>query len=125
MFEALKPELEGISARIVSKAYRLKLCVFEQDFEFMNEKFRQDRTVFLREMQKANLQALISTKNFEDPELATACTRFFDIMFMLDQSVLATKGHDKFDDFAKAIRSTEIFETYTSCFCGKHTKWKK
>ena len=26
MFEALKPELEGISARIVSKAYRAKLC---------------------------------------------------------------------------------------------------
>ena len=91
----------------------------------MNKKFRYDRTVFLREMQKANLKAMISAKEFEDRELLTACERFYNIMFMLDQSVKTTKAHDKLDDFSKAIRATEVFETYAACFRSEHSKWGK
>lgn len=117
MFQALKPELEGLSARIVSKAIKAKVVSTkdEEDFSVMLQKFQAgDRTVFLRKMQKPGTsQALRSQHN--DEALSESISRFNSIMELLDKSLEETVKNDD-DDFAKAIKATEIFAAYNKCF---------
>lgn len=119
IFEALKPELEGLSARIISKTIKAKIVSDDDEpFDAMLKKFRSgDRTVFLRAMQKSKYCNAIRSCPDEN-ELKEAMDRFSKIMKLLDKSLRQTVKNDD-DDFSKAIKSTEIYETYRKCFLGK------
>lgn len=117
IFEALKPELEGLSARIVSKAIKAKIVTDynEEDFSKMHTKFKKgDRTVFLRELQKSKFSHAIQLKH-DDEALSESISRFKNIMGLLDKSLKETVVNDD-DDFSRAIKSTEIYVTYNKCF---------
>jgi hypothetical protein len=116
IFEALKPEVEGLSVRIVSKVLKAKIVSDDDEsFDDMFKKFRDDdRTVFLRAMQKPKYCNAIQSVN-DDKDLKETLDRFKNIMALLDKSLRQTVKNDD-DDFSKAIKSTEIFETYKRCF---------
>jgi hypothetical protein len=119
IFEALKPEVEGLSVRIVSKAVKAKI-VSEDDepFDGMLEKYRNgDRTVFLRAMQKSKFCNAIRS-DFDDKDLEDAIRRFQKIMKLLENSLNKTAINAD-DDFANAIKSTEIYKTYEKCLQNK------
>ena len=119
IFEALKPEVEGLSVRIVSKAVKAKI-VSEDDepFDGMLEKYRNgDRTVFLRAMQKSKFCNAIRSE-FDDKDLEDAIKRFQKIMKLLENSLNKTVINSD-DDFANAIKSTEIYKTYEKCLQNK------
>jgi ribosomal protein S21 len=119
IFEALKPEVEGLSVRIVSKAIKAKIVSDDDEpFDAMLKKFRSgDRTVFLRAMQKSKYCNAIRS-DYDDKDLEESMKRFESIMALLDKSLRQTVKNDD-DDFSKAIKSTEIYETYRKCFLGK------
>lgn len=117
MFQALKPELEGLSARIISKAIKAKVVSTkgEEDFSVMLQKFQAgDRTVFLRKLQKPQISQALRSK-YDDESLSESISRFKSIMELLDKSLEETVKNDD-DDFAKAIKATEIFAAYNKCF---------
>lgn len=117
MFQALKPELEGLSARIISKAIKAKVVSTkgEEDFSVMLQKFQAgDRTVFLRKLQKPQISQALRSK-YDDEALSESISRFKSIMELLDKSLEETVKNDD-DDFAKAIKATEIFAAYNKCF---------
>ena len=115
IFQALKPEVEGLSVRIVSKALKAKDHGFEEPFDEMLKKYQAgDRTVFLRAMQKLKSYNAIQS-DCDDKDLKDSIKRFKNIMRLLDKSLLETvKNGD--DDFSLAITSTEIYQTYRKCF---------
>jgi hypothetical protein len=115
IFQALKPEVEGLSVRIVSKASKAKDHGFEEPFDEMLKKYKAgDRTVFLRAMQKLKSYNAIQS-DCDDKDLKDAIIRFKNIMGLLDKSLQETvKNSD--DDFSLAITSTEIYVTYRKCF---------
>ena len=115
IFQALKPEVEGLSVRIVSKASKAKDHGFEEPFDEMLKKYKAgDRTVFLRAMQKLKSYNAIQS-DCDDKDLKDAIIRFKNIMGLLDISLQETvKNSD--DDFSQAITSTEIYVTYQKCF---------
>jgi hypothetical protein len=119
IFEALKPEVEGLSVRIVSKAIKAKIVSDDNEpFSEMLKKYRGgDRTVFLRAMQKSKYCNAIRS-DYDDKDLEESMKRFESIMALLDKSLRQTVKNDD-DDFSKAIKSTEIYETYRKCFLGK------
>jgi len=116
IFEALKPEVEGLSVRIVSKAIKEKNVLDDDEpFEEMLKKFhRGDRTVFLRAMQKSKYHDAIRSC-LDDTDLKEAMDRFANIMTLLKNSLNETAINSD-DDFANAIKSTEIYKTYEKCF---------
>jgi hypothetical protein len=117
IFQALKPELEGLSVRIVSKALKAKIVLDdgEEPFSEMLKKYHDgDRTVFLRALQKSKYCHAIRLNN-DDKELDESIGRFKNIMGLLDKSLKVTVINDD-DDFSRAIKSTEIYATYDKCF---------
>ena len=115
IFEALKPELEGLSARIVSKALKGKIVSEDEPFNEMLGKYRSgDRTVFLRALQKTKFSNAIRLDH-DDEALKEAIDRYKNIMELLDKSLAETVANDD-DDFLRAIKSTEIYVTYNKCF---------
>ena len=116
IFEALKPEVEGLSVRIVSKAIKAKIVSDDDEpFSEMLKKYHDgDRTVFLRAMQKSTYCNAIRS-DYDDKDLEDSMKRFESIMALLDKSLRQTVKNDD-DDFSKAIKSTEIYETYRKCF---------
>ena len=116
IFEALKPEVEGLSVRIVSKAIKAEIVSDDDEsFSEMLKKYHDgDRTVFLRAMQKSKYCNAIRS-DYDDKDLDESMKRFESIMALLDQSLRQTVKNDD-DDFSKAIKSTEIYETYRKCF---------
>ena len=116
IFEALKPEVEGLSVRIVSKAIKAEIVSDDDErFSEMLKKYHDgDRTVFLRAMQKSKYCNAIRS-DFDDKDLDESMKRFESIMALLDKSLRQTVKNDD-DDFSKAIKSTEIYETYRKCF---------
>lgn len=115
IFEALKPELEGLSARIVSKALKGKIVSEDEPFNEMLGKYRSgDRTVFLRALQKTKFSNAIRLDH-DDEDLKEAIDRYKNIMELLDKSLAETVANDD-DDFLRAIKSTEIYVTYNKCF---------
>ena len=121
IFEALKPEIEGLSVRIVSKAIKAEIVSDDDErFSEMLKKYHDgDRTVFLRAMQKSKYCNAIRS-DFDDKDLDESMKRFESIMALLDKSLRQTVKNDD-DDFSKAIKSTEIYETYRKCFLSKLT----
>tara|TARA_B110000003_G_scaffold247202_1_gene258141 strand:- start:66 stop:677 length:612 start_codon:yes stop_codon:yes gene_type:complete len=117
IFQALRAELEGLSARIVSKVIKAKIVpeYDEEDFSLMLSKFQSgDRTVFLRELQKSKFSCAIRS-NHDDRALNEAISRFKNIMELLEKSLKETEVNGD-DDFSKAMKSTEIYVAYENCF---------
>ena len=115
IFEALKPEVEGLSVRIISKAIKAKVVLDgDREFDEMLKKFRRgDRTVFLRAMQNSKYCTAIQSDH--DGELEEAKKRFENIMVLLKNSLNKTATNSD-ADFANAVKSTEIYKTYEKCF---------
>ena len=108
-FQALKPEIENVSARIVSKIIKEKLVNdTEKDFDEMLKKFLNgDRTVFLRAIKKKEYKNIIIKTN-NPPEVMESCIRFKNLI-----NVVYNEIKDKpEEDFSKAIKATEIFQAY-------------
>ena len=118
-FEALRPEAEGLSMRIIAKLVDAKLVGLSfSQFQEMSEKYRGDgdRTVFLRAMQKLNIADVLRSGS-EDPEVQEALSRFRSILKTLDESLKELeKDSGRTNDFCNALRSTELFHCYTSVF---------
>jgi hypothetical protein len=117
IFQALKPELEGLSARIVSKAIKAGLLSEDpnEPFSEMQQTFRTvDRTVFLRALQKPKYSDAIRGGH-ENTDLMDAIERYKNIMDLLDKSLTETVTKND-DDFARAIKATEVYVTYEKCF---------
>jgi hypothetical protein len=130
IFEALKPELQGLSARIFSKLLKKKPTLEEKSelFKEMLGKFHdKDKTVFLRAMQKdiyCNEIKLVVKEldgkkdQTKYDELERAIERFRNIMNLLKNSLDKTEIHND-GDFSAAIKATEVYQTYRKCFLEK------
>ena len=108
-FQALKPEIENVSARIVSKIIKAKLVNdTEKEFDEMLKKFLNgDRTVFLRAIKKKEYKNIIIKTN-NPPKVMESCIRFKNLI-----NVVYNEIKDKpEEDFSKAIKATEIFQAY-------------
>lgn len=117
IFQALKPELEGLSARIVSKAIKAGLVTEDpnEPFSGMLQTFSEiDRTVFLRALQKSKYSNPIKVGH-ENADLKEAIERYKNIMDLLDKSLAKTVTKQD-DDFARALKATEVYVTYEKCF---------
>jgi len=107
-YELFKPELEGLSVRIVSKLMKSSLIETTDNFNELYEKYKYDKTVFLREIKK-----IIDINNKKilgkDEELNTAISDYKTLCRKLEISLEDASPED---DFSKAMRSTEIFKCY-------------
>ena len=115
-FQALKPEVEGLSVRIISKGIKAKIVSMDDEhFTKMLKKYNDgDKTVFLRAMQKSIDCSAIQLRQ-DVKEVKEAIERFEKIMILIRNSLDKTTINSD-DDFAKAIKSTEIYKTYEKCF---------
>jgi len=114
-FQALSPEAENVSVRIISKIIKAKLVNdSEKDFDLMLKKFRDgDRSVFLRAMKEDIYSNIIhASKNNKDIE--DACKRFENLVNVVYKNI-----ENKDDDFSKAIRATEVFDVFIHVFKKK------
>ena len=112
-YELFKPELEGLSVRIVSKLSNSdKVKISNDDFNHLYEKYqvKGDKTVFLREIQKI-IQSMNGKISGLDSEADEAVNRYKDICYKLEQYL---QDEETGDDFSKAMRSTEIFQCYNA-----------
>jgi hypothetical protein len=112
-YELFKPELEGLSVRIVSKLSNSdKVKISNDDFNLLYEKYqvKGDKTVFLREIQKI-IQSMNGKISGLDSEADEAVNRYKDICYKLEQYL---QDEETGDDFSKAMRSTEIFQCYNA-----------
>lgn len=117
-FETLKPELEGLSMRIVSKLSKAKVVgLTASEFNSMAKKFREDedRTVFLRFMRRMQLTNL---RNVTDPDASDAIKRFLLMMTLIEVALTKIEREKsvKYDDFCEAIRSTELYQCFDKVF---------
>ena len=107
-YELFKPELEGLSVRIVSKLIKSSLIETTDNFNDLYEKYKYDKTVFLREIKK-----IIDINNKKilgkDKELNTAISDYKTLCRKLEISLEDASPED---DFSKAMRATEIFKCY-------------
>jgi hypothetical protein len=113
-YELFKPELEGLSVRIVSKLSNSdKVKISNDDFNLLYEKYqvKGDKTVFLREIQKIIIQSMNGKISGLDSEADEAINRYKDICYKLEQYL---QDEETGDDFSKAMRSTEIFQCYNA-----------
>ena len=86
-YELFKPELEGLSVRIVSKLSNSdKVKISNDDFNLLYEKYqvKGDKTVFLREIQKI-IQSMNGKISGLDSEADKAIDRYKDICYKLEQ----------------------------------------
>jgi hypothetical protein len=118
MYEVLKPEVENLSARIVSKALitgLIKPSEKDDSFSAMLKKYHDgDRTVFLRAMQKGDYSKVIQSDH-GDPELTRAIDRFQAILeFLQEELNQAAAGPEQ--KFTDAMKQTEIYQTFLVCF---------
>jgi len=116
-FETLKPELEGLSMRIVSKLAKAGLVgLTSSEFQKMAIKYREDgdRTVFLRFMRRMQLNNLAEVTQ---PEPAEAIRRFIVMMNLIKVALdkIESKKPDD-SDFCEAIRSTELYQCFIKVF---------
>jgi len=112
-YELFKPELEGLSVRIVSKLSNSdKVKISNDDFNLLYEKYqvKGDKTVLLREIQKI-IQSMNGKISGLDSEADEAINRYKDICYKLEQYL---QDEETGDDFSKAMRSTEIFQCYNA-----------
>lgn len=111
-FETFKPELEGLSMRIISKIVTADISTLNiSDFEEMSSKFRDDndRTVFLRALKKIDLTP---DEISLDPEAGEALRRFRAMIEILQTSLSHIEDARGKNDFCEALQSTEVFQCY-------------
>ena len=117
-FEVLKPELEGVAAQIVSKLSAANVLYLKDDVETLKSKFKDDRSVFLRELNKADVDQA-ATKFIAEwdittgPEAAlqegkTALERYRDLMSTLDHNLSELQGNTK-AKIAVSVEATDIY----------------
>ena len=117
-FEVLKPELEGVAAQIVSKLAAANVLSLKDDVETLKSKFKDDRSVFLRELHKANVDQA-ATKFIAEWDLTTgpeaalqkgkvALERYRDLMSALDQNLSELQGNEK-AKIADSVKATDIY----------------
>jgi len=113
-FEVFKPELEGLSMRIVSKMSQSgHIRLGQGEFNGMAEKFHAgDKTVFLRAIKKCLRNDASVNLSVDHGELDLALKRFYAICSQLEASLEDIDDETINDGFAEAVRSTEIFECY-------------
>ena len=117
-FEVLKPDLEGVAGQIVSKLSAANVLSLKDDVDTLRSKFKDDRPVFLRELNKANVDQAATkfitewdtTTGPEDAlqEGKTARERYRDLMSALDQNLSELQGNTK----AKITVSGEATDIY-------------
>ena len=117
-FEVLKPELEGVASRIVSKLSAANVLALEDDVETLKSKFKDDRSVFLRELHRANVDQAVTKFIAEwditnGPEAALqegkmALERYRDLMSVLDHNLSEFKGNKK-AKIADSVKATDIY----------------
>jgi len=118
IYELLKPEVENLAARIISRL-RSNPEV-KEPFDEMLEKFKGgDRTVFLRAMQKIDFSKVHEESQRdlelkETKELNKAVERFKSILTLLKKEIAGSSKED--GAFAYAMKQTEIYQTYSVCF---------
>ena len=117
-FEVLKPELEGVAAQIVSKLSAASVLSLREDLDILKCKFKDDRSVFLRELQKVNVDE-VATKFIAERAIASGSqdtlehayaglNRFKDLMSALDHNLSELKGNARFK-IVDSIRATDIY----------------
>ena len=117
-FEVLKPELEGVAAQIVSKLSAANVLSLKDDVQTLKSKFTDDRSVFLRELNKADVDRAAAKFIAEwdittGPEAALqegkgALERYRDLMSALDHNLSELQGNTK----AKIVVSVEATDIY-------------
>jgi hypothetical protein len=118
IYELLKPEVENLAARIISRLRSNPKI--KEPFDEMLEKFKGgDRTVFLRAMQKIDFREVLKEskgdlKREKVEELDKAVGRFDDILGLFHKE-LEISSSKKDEGFAKAMKQTEIYATYRAC----------
>ena len=115
IYELLKPEVENLAARIISRLRSNPKI--KEPFDEMLEKFKGgDRTVFLRAMQKIDFRKVLkkSKGDPEDKELNKAVKRFKSILTLFQKDIVRSSKEDV--AFADAMKQTEIYQTYSVCF---------
>ena len=118
IYELLKPEVENLAARIISRLRSNPKI--KEPFDEMLEKFKGgDRTVFLRAMQKIDFRKVLKKskgdpESKEDKELNKAVKRFKSILTLFQKDIVRSSKEDV--AFADAMKQTEIYQTYSVCF---------
>lgn len=107
VFQALKPEVEGLSVRIYAKLQQAGVKMPEpESFKDMRQIYwDHDRTIFLRALRKIDHDSINIA--LRSQEFRIALERFFKIMFLIENSI-----KDSSDDFKNAIKSTEVYNTF-------------
>ena len=118
-YEVLKPELEGVAGQIVSKLYKIGAIDRKQtatEFAVLKLKFLDDRSVFLRELQKPAYRLAI--ESLTDPEqldervapAIRACARYKDLMSVMVGNLAVYNESDH--DVVKTITKTDAYLAY-------------
>lgn len=116
-FETLKPEIENLSIRIISKTIAGSADKSDafggKKFEDIKTVFQeQDRTICLRYMQKTQIIDLIQHRvEDKDTEVVEALKRFY-IMMQLLEGFLEDHSDKSIKQFSGALKSTEMFVTF-------------
>jgi hypothetical protein len=114
----LKPELSNLSVRIVAKTAGSKSEQYEYlgnvSFEESKQKFSNDKTCFLRIIQKeaflTHLEYQLHSNEIDEAaELKKTLKRYFNMMKFLDHYL---NKSDDANEFCLALRATEVFQTY-------------
>ena len=122
IFELLKFEVENLSARIVSKLRSND--EYDKEFDSMLGKFHSgDRTVFLRAMQRMDFQKEYENRS-DNEELVKAKERFVVILKLIKEE-LRNVSNNQDENFADAIKQTEIYQTFEICFPEESSLKKK
>lgn len=116
-FEVLKPEMEGVAGQVVSKLSAAGVVLLEDDLGSLKHKFTTDRSVFLRELQKFDLNQTASSFNLKVAERGStseylvkaemACRRYAELLSALENNITELKAEK--GAIASAMKSTDIF----------------
>ena len=117
-FEVLKPELEGVAAQIVSKLTAASVLSLKDDVDTLKRKFKDDRSVFLRELQKVDVdqaatkfiaeRAIVNGPQDTLQKADAALKRYKNLMSALDQNLSELKGNTKVK-IADSVVATDIY----------------
>ena len=117
-FEVLKPELEGVAAQIVSKLSAASVLSLKDDMGTLKSKFKDDRSVFCRELQKVDVdqaaikfvtkRAIASGPQDTLQQADAALKRYKHLMSALDHNLSELKGNTKIK-IVDSVEATDIY----------------
>ena len=113
-YELLKPDLEGVSAQVVSKLLKSGVLTTDSSATDLKAKFVKDRSVYLRELHKWGEGVEIKqefyevAKHGEDlPKAKAACNRYLKLMGALVKNLEEDKSGA---EVRCAIEATDVYE---------------